>query len=114
MGPPILPAFVAAAHSRKAKPRRDLPSLVRSLITAAGQVVEWLKAPHSKCGVRASVPWVRIPPCPPAKRGPCAPFLLAIMAEERTRWFDKSAAADLGGSAARTGNMRFCMFPAIH
>ena len=22
-------------------------------------MVEWLKAPHSKCGVRASVPWVR-------------------------------------------------------
>jgi hypothetical protein len=24
-----------------------------------------LKAPHSKCGVRATVPGVRIPPCPP-------------------------------------------------
>ena len=24
-----------------------------------------MKAPHSKCGVRATVPGVRIPPCPP-------------------------------------------------
>ena len=31
----------------------------------AGEVVEWLKAPHSKCGIRATVSWVRIPPSPP-------------------------------------------------
>src|SRR5678809_1183553 len=30
-----------------------------------GEVAEWSKAPHSKCGVRATVPWVRIPPSPP-------------------------------------------------
>ena len=30
-----------------------------------GQVAEWLKAPHSKCGIRATVSGVRIPPCPP-------------------------------------------------
>src|SRR6185312_3644871 len=30
-----------------------------------GEVAERLKAPHSKCGVRATVPWVRIPPSPP-------------------------------------------------
>jgi hypothetical protein len=28
-------------------------------------VAEWSIAPHSKCGVRASVPGVRIPPSPP-------------------------------------------------
>jgi hypothetical protein len=28
-------------------------------------VAEWLKAPHSKCGVRVTVSWVRIPPSPP-------------------------------------------------
>jgi hypothetical protein len=28
-------------------------------------VVEWLKAPHSKCGILARVSWVRIPPSPP-------------------------------------------------
>jgi hypothetical protein len=31
----------------------------------AGEVAEWLKAPHSKCGVLARVPGVRIPPSPP-------------------------------------------------
>jgi hypothetical protein len=30
-----------------------------------GEVTEWLNVPVSKTGVRASVPWVRIPPSPP-------------------------------------------------
>jgi hypothetical protein len=28
-------------------------------------VAEWLKAPHSKCGILARVSRVRIPPSPP-------------------------------------------------
>ena len=32
---------------------------------ARGEVAEWSIAPHSKCGVRATVPGVRIPPSPP-------------------------------------------------
>ena len=39
------------------------PALNRSL--ALGEVAEWLKAPHSKCGIRATVSGVRIPPSPP-------------------------------------------------
>ena len=35
-----------------------------------GEVAEWSIAPHSKCGVRASVPGVRIPPSPPIS-APC-------------------------------------------
>ena len=34
-------------------------------LSACGEVAEWLKAPHSKCGVRATVSGVRIPPSPP-------------------------------------------------
>ena len=30
-----------------------------------GEVAEWSIAPHSKCGVRVTVPGVRIPPSPP-------------------------------------------------
>ena len=30
-----------------------------------GEVAEWSNVPHSKCGVGASLPWVRIPPSPP-------------------------------------------------
>src|SRR5262249_3797140 len=30
-----------------------------------GEVAEWLNAPHSKCGIRATVSGVRIPPSPP-------------------------------------------------
>src|SRR5512146_2523594 len=37
----------------------------------AGKVAEWLKAPHSKCGVRATVPGVRIPPFPPRTPDTC-------------------------------------------
>ena len=33
--------------------------------TISGEVAEWSKAPHSKCGVPARVPRVRIPASPP-------------------------------------------------
>ncbi len=33
-----------------------------------GEVAEWSKAPHSKCGILARVSWVRIPPSPPGCR----------------------------------------------
>ena len=32
-----------------------------------GQVAERFKAPVLKTGVRETVPWVRIPPCPPLR-----------------------------------------------
>jgi hypothetical protein len=35
------------------------------LTRQVGQVAEWLKALVLKTSVRVSVPWVRIPPCPP-------------------------------------------------
>lgn len=31
----------------------------------SGEVAEWLNAPHSKCGIGASLSGVRIPPSPP-------------------------------------------------
>ena len=34
-------------------------------INLSGQVFERFKEPVLKTGVRANVPWVRIPPCPP-------------------------------------------------
>src|SRR5690606_3583610 len=40
-------------------PRYQVPSMPR------GEVAEWLNAPHSKCGIRATVSGVRIPPSPP-------------------------------------------------
>ena len=33
-----------------------------------GEVAEWLNAPHSKCGIGASLSGVRIPPSPPLLR----------------------------------------------
>ncbi len=35
-----------------------------------GEVAERLKAPHSKCGIGASLSGVRIPPSPPDYRSP--------------------------------------------
>ena len=35
------------------------------VLDPCGQVAEWLKALVLKTSVRESVPWVRIPPCPP-------------------------------------------------
>ena len=50
-----------------------------------GGVVEWSKAQHWKCCVRATVPWVRIPPPPPflclncGKRCRLVPFLFYMV-----------------------------------
>src|ERR1700742_2039159 len=40
-----------------------------------GRVAEWFKAPVLKTGVPARVPWVRIPPLPPASILPYRPPL---------------------------------------
>src|SRR5947209_14399542 len=40
----------------------------KSPASARGEVAEWLKAPHSKCGIRVTVSGVRIPPSPPPHR----------------------------------------------
>lgn len=42
--------------------REDTPEIFG---VSAGEVAEWSNAPHSKCGIRASVSGVRIPPSPP-------------------------------------------------
>ena len=38
-----------------------------ALLGPDGEVAEWSIAPHSKCGIRATVSGVRIPPSPPVK-----------------------------------------------
>ena len=50
--------------------------------SGSGEVAEWLKAPHSKCGILARVSGVRIPPSPPVLHpsqlvlvGPATKFL---------------------------------------
>src|SRR6185437_5605714 len=36
-------------------------------LATLGEVAEWLNAPHSKCGIGASLSGVRIPPSPPSR-----------------------------------------------
>src|SRR5678809_186846 len=36
-----------------------------AIALSSGEVAERSNAPHSKCGLRATVTWVRIPPSPP-------------------------------------------------
>lgn len=43
-------------------------------LAPSGEVAEWLNAPHSKCGIGASLSGVRIPPSPPV-RSPIRHFL---------------------------------------
>src|SRR4030042_5452098 len=45
---------------------------------ASGGVSEWLMVPLSKSGVRASVPWVRIPPPPPSKDDDAVPSMAGL------------------------------------
>ena len=40
---------------------------VRRLAWHLGEVAEWSNAPHSKCGIGASLSGVRIPPSPPSR-----------------------------------------------
>src|SRR5574337_324450 len=47
-----------------------------------GEVAEWSNVPDSKSGVRASVPWVRIPPSPPVvprPRSDAGPVFLCLI-----------------------------------
>src|SRR5262249_50004797 len=46
--------YIAPVHSGAFRP-----------VSGSGEVAEWLKAPHSKCGILARVSGVRIPPSPP-------------------------------------------------
>ncbi len=73
---PVLIREARSPVNRAARPppRKRLPQARRRVIAASafsstekrrGQVAEWLKAPHSKCGIGATLSGVRIPPCPP-------------------------------------------------
>jgi hypothetical protein len=60
---PLSATLVSAPTFSYDCPRRGVPLPV---FCSDGEVAEWLNVPHSKCGVRATVSWVRIPPSPPA------------------------------------------------
>jgi hypothetical protein len=47
---------------------RTRPDRRRATVMAPGEVAEWSNAPHSKCGIGASLSGVRIPPSPPVFR----------------------------------------------
>src|SRR3954466_16141034 len=53
-------------------PRLELapPPGEESPAMAPGEVAEWSNAPHSKCGIGASLSGVRIPPSPPRLSNP--------------------------------------------
>ena len=65
LAPPRAPKRVLPAMIAHAKRRADPAASVALIAAGPGEVAEWSIAPHSKCGVRASVPGVRIPPSPP-------------------------------------------------
>src|SRR5437660_8349243 len=69
--PPSLQSCFALQASLDICRRGGLPRARRY-----GEVAEWLNAPHSKCGIRATVSGVRIPPSPPVIRrfGAFEPF----------------------------------------
>jgi hypothetical protein len=50
----------------------------RRLLRGCGEVAERLKAPHSKCGIGASLSGVRIPPSPPYILDKLLKFLLFL------------------------------------
>ncbi len=60
---PVLCKGHVAVTFRAVSTLRAACEMARSVL--CGEVAEWSKVPHSKCGVLARVPWVRIPPSPP-------------------------------------------------
>src|SRR4051812_17814615 len=58
-------------------------------VMAPGEVAEWSNAPHSKCGIGASLSGVRIPPSPPARRENSYKysFIDRIRLSENGRWY---------------------------
>jgi putative endonuclease len=67
---PLAPLKRAAANPSRnpcLAPRPPLEPAPHRLspFASSGEVAEWLNAPHSKCGIRATVSGVRIPPSPP-------------------------------------------------
>src|SRR5262245_20429699 len=48
-------------------------------VLGSGEVAEWLKAPHSKCGILARVSGVRIPPSPPTRSMEENPPLISLV-----------------------------------
>src|SRR6201989_381521 len=61
------PNFARPAPCLPRHPRLDLRATEggKPPVMAPGEVAEWLNAPHSKCGIGASLSGVRIPPSPP-------------------------------------------------
>jgi hypothetical protein len=80
-GRPAPGNFVSRALSGPPSSPRTRPDLGARLrpIMAPGEVAEWSNAPHSKCGIGASLSGVRIPPSPPIPKchGGCHPGLAA-------------------------------------
>lgn len=54
-------------------------SHLHEVLERRGGVAEWPKVRHWKCRVRATVPWVRIPPPPPFSSSPEVPMSLSVV-----------------------------------
>src|SRR3984885_16052622 len=62
---PAMGNFPGRALSGPPSSPRTRPDRRRATVMAPGEVAEWSNAPHSKCGIGASLSGVRIPPSPP-------------------------------------------------
>lgn len=68
------------ALSRRESSHRTPPATRRATppLRPRGEVAEWLNAPHSKCGIGASLSGVRIPPSPPVLAAQIVPDSLPL------------------------------------
>ena len=79
--------------------RAALDRYTRSTVqSGSGEVAEWLNAPHSKCGIRATVSGVRIPPSPPLGVQTLAPFPRGDAASDPVVPKDESVAVPLSAA----------------
>lgn len=80
LGPARKPCLNAPSRSAMSRFASTAGDALAHRSCDRGEVAEWLKAPHSKCGIRATVSGVRIPPSPPSSRSRQARFA------QRLRW----------------------------
>src|SRR5215471_17086032 len=82
------------------------PEGLAALLGPDGEVAEWSIAPHSKCGIRATVSGVRIPPSPPPPKGPFRTHGLRFIPEVWVTLGWRPASRGLAGISVFAGNFR--------
>lgn len=101
---PLPECWRETSQSTKLKLRRNVPKRANSgTICPTGEVAEWSKAPHSKCGRLETVSRVRISPSPLLQNSPARGIFCQRRGEERSALFVRDSKGGAGPVSVETG-----------